>query len=154
MGKCTAPCVQLIDAKAYKADIEQVIEVLEGKTVKLVKELRRGMEAASEHEEFELAAGYRDQIRNLELVTETQGAIQAGSSRDRDVVGIARRTDGGLTAHGTILRIRGGRMVAVQHYHLQNTDPSLGGLDAALRIHRAVLRFNRAGLGAQIWRRI
>jgi excinuclease ABC subunit C len=122
MGKCTGPCVQLIDAQAYQADIEQVVAVLEGKTDELVAQLRRGMEDASEHEEYELAAGYRDQIRNLELVTQTQGVVEAGSSRDRDVVGFAR---GEVEAHGTLLRIRGGRMVAVQHYRLQNTDPSL-----------------------------
>src|SRR5690606_11373261 len=28
-------------------------------------------------------------------------------------------------AHGALLQIRGGRMIAVRHYHLQNTDPSL-----------------------------
>jgi excinuclease ABC subunit C len=122
MGKCTGPCVQLIDAQAYRADIQKVVDVLEGKTEELVGQLRRGMEDAAEHEEYELAAEYRDQIKNLELVTQTQGAVEAGSQRDRDVVGIARQD---IESHGTILRIRGGRMVAVQHYHLQNTDPSL-----------------------------
>jgi excinuclease ABC subunit C len=128
MGKCTGPCVQLIDAKAYRADIEQVIGVLEGKTDKLVSELKRGMEDAAEREEYETAAELRDQIKNLELVTQTQGAIEAGSARDRDVIGVARAEGGAQGsdgAHGTVLRIRGGRMVSVQHYHLQNTDASL-----------------------------
>ncbi len=122
MGKCTGPCVALIEQGHYQRDIQSVVEVLEGKTDSLVKSLRRGMEDASEREEFERAAEYRDQIRNLELVTQTQGVVEAGSQRDRDVVGIARE---GGEAHGTVLRIRGGRMVSVQHYHLQNTDPSL-----------------------------
>ena len=110
--------------RAYKETVGQVVGVLEGKTDKIVGELRRGMEDAAEREEFEAAALYRDQIRNLELVTQTQGAVQAGSTRDRDVVGIARPESGGAEAHGTLLKIRGGRMVAVQHYHLQNADPS------------------------------
>ncbi|MGZ3707910.1 MAG: excinuclease ABC subunit UvrC [Bdellovibrionota bacterium] len=123
MGKCTGPCVQLIDAPRYGDAISEVVAVLEGKAERLVSSLRKGMEDAAEREEFEEAAIYRDQIRNLELVTQTQSVIEPGSHRDRDIVGLARI---GTDAHGTVLRIRSGRMVAVQHYHLQNTDPSLG----------------------------
>jgi excinuclease ABC subunit C len=122
IGKCSAPCVGLVTPAEYREKIDQVVAVLEGKTERLVADLRRGMEDASEREEFELAAEYRDQMRNLELITQTQGAVEAGSVRDRDVVGIARAdTD----AHGTLLRVRAGKLVSVQHYHLQNTDPSL-----------------------------
>jgi excinuclease ABC subunit C len=59
-------------------------------------------------------------------VTQTQGAVEAGSERDRDVVGLARKD---AEAHGTLLRIRGGRMVAVQHYRLQNTDSAVSDAD-------------------------
>lgn len=122
MGKCSGPCVKKVDRSQYREQIDQVVSILEGKTEKIIGELRKGMEDAAEHEDFELAAQYRDQIRDLELVTQTQGAVEAESARDRDVVGIARRES---EAHGTLLRIRGGRIVAVQHYHLQNTDSAL-----------------------------
>jgi excinuclease ABC subunit C len=122
IGKCSGGCVGLRDASRYKEDIQEVIRVLEGQTAQIIADLTRGMEDAAEREEFELAAEYRDQIRNLELVTETQVASEAGSKRDRDVVGIARHES---DAHGTILRIRHGKMVAVRHFHLQNTDPVL-----------------------------
>ena len=122
MGKCTGPCVGIIDQKAYHERIEQVSQILEGKSTVLTDQLRRGMEDAAAREEFEDAAEYRDQIKNLELVTATQVADEAGSLRNRDVVGIARKD---ATSHGTLLQIRGGRMVAVRHFHLQNTDPSL-----------------------------
>ena len=122
IGKCSAPCVALVDQTFYKDSINQVVAVLEGKTDKLVRGLRKGMEDAASREEFEEAADYRDQIRNLELVTATQGATEAGSQRDRDVVGIARKE---INAHATLLQIRGGKMTAVKHYHLQNVDASL-----------------------------
>jgi len=121
MGKCTGPCVGYVTSKEYHEAIGQVVGILEGKADRLIESLRKGMEDAAEQEEFERAAEYRDQIRNLEIVTQTQGAIEAGSQRDRDVVGLARE---GVDAHGTIVRIRQGRLIAVQHYHLQNTDPS------------------------------
>jgi excinuclease ABC subunit C len=122
IGKCSAPCVENEDRAKYGDSISQVIQVLEGKTDRLVTELKRGMEDASEREEYEVAAELRDQIRNLELITETQGAVEAGSRRDRDVIGLARKE---TEAHGTILRVRGGKLVSVLHYHLQNTDSSL-----------------------------
>jgi excinuclease ABC subunit C len=122
IGKCSGPCVGLVEQKQYRECIDEVIAVLEGKTEKVIAQLQRGMEDAAEREEFELAADYRDQVRNLELVTETQVAAEAGSQRNLDIIGIARN---GTDAHGTLLRVRGGKMVGVQHYHLQNTDPAL-----------------------------
>jgi excinuclease ABC subunit C len=122
MGKCTGSCVGKIDAQGYRSAIEEVVQVLEGKSQRLIESLKRGMTEAAENEEYELAAEYRDQVQNLELVTATQVVDEAGSDRDRDVVGLARE-DG--DAHGVILIVRGGRMLAVRHYHLQNTDPTL-----------------------------
>ncbi len=121
MGKCTAPCVAKISKDAYAASIGEAIRVLEGKGDHLLNQLKSAMEEAAEQDEFEIAAEYRDQLRNLELVTSTQVADEAGSDRDRDVVALARHE---LNAHGVLLQIRGGRMIAVRHYHLQNTDPS------------------------------
>ncbi|MDR3607224.1 MAG: excinuclease ABC subunit UvrC [Oligoflexia bacterium] len=122
IGKCSGGCVGLVNPDEYREHINEVIAVLEGKTSRIIGELMRGMEDAASREEFELAAEYRDQIGNLELVTQTQVAAEAGSQRDRDVVGIARRDS---DAHGTILRIRNGRMIAVLHFHVQNSDTAL-----------------------------
>ncbi|MBC7692435.1 MAG: excinuclease ABC subunit C [Methylotenera sp.] len=121
MGKCTAPCVGKISQDQYKELIAQSVAVLEGKLSRITDELRKGMEDSAEREEYEEAASYRDQLQNLELITATQVADEAGSDRNRDVVGIARKD---ANAHGALLQIRGGRMIAVRHFHLQNTDPS------------------------------
>jgi excinuclease ABC subunit C len=132
IGKCSGPCVGLATREQYKESIHDIIGVLEGKTDKLIEDLKRGMEDAAEREEFEEAAGYRDQIQNLELITQTQAVIESQDQKDRDVIGIARAegadAEGGSEykdAHGTLLRVRRGKLIAVQHYHLQNTDSSL-----------------------------
>ncbi len=122
IGRCTAPCVGLISAEDYRASLGEVTRVLEGKGDKLMKNLRKQMEAAAEKEDFEHAAQLRDQLRNLEIVTETQGVVEAGSQRDRDVLGLASEA---TDAHATILRIRGGRLLSVQHFVLNNVDPSV-----------------------------
>lgn len=122
MGRCTAPCVKKISEKDYRESIQQCVDILEGKTDKLLQILKKGMEDASEHLEYEQAASYRDQIQHLELITETQGVHLAGKDWDRDVVGVARE---GSLAQGALLQIRDGKMVAVKHYHLQNADADL-----------------------------
>lgn len=122
MGKCTAPCVAKITQPGYAETVMEAVHVLEGKGDRFVNELREGMQAAAQLEEYELAAELRDQIQNLELVTSTQVADEAGSDRDRDVIAIARHDS---NAHGVLLQIRGGRMIAVRHYNLQNTDVTL-----------------------------
>jgi len=129
MGKCSGPCVRDIEEKGsendpenYQASIQEVIDVLEGRGARLIDSLRAKMEEASEKEAYEEAAFIRDQIQNLEVVTQTQGAVEAGSQRNRDVLGLSRQ---GALAHGTVLKIRAGRLISVQHFHLQNTDEGL-----------------------------
>ncbi len=126
MGKCSGGCVGKIDEKKYHESIDEVVGILEGKADRLVASLKKEMNEAAKEEEYEVAADYRDQIRNLELVTQTQGAVEAGSDRDRDVIGIARKD---AEAHAAILRIRGGKIVGVKHMILQNTDSSLSDSD-------------------------
>jgi excinuclease ABC subunit C len=121
MGKCSGPCCGKISQEGYKESMQEVVKILEGKGTKFIKTLRKGMEDAAANEEYEEAAQYRDQIRNLELITETQGAVDAGSERNLDVAGIAR-IDG--DAHGVIIRIRQGKMIGIEHFHVQNADPT------------------------------
>jgi len=123
MEKCSAPCVGKISHADYQESIRQASLVLQGKSEKIIEQLERGMLDASENEDYEHAADYRDQIQNLKIVTELQ-AVQEASAQDRnrDVVAIARKD---AEAHGAVLVIRGGKLSAVKHYSLQNTDPSL-----------------------------
>lgn len=122
MGKCSAPCVGVISEEDYRTQLREVVAILDGKSNKLSRELRKAMEGAAAEEKFEKAAYYRDQIRNLELVTQTQSVSDAGAARNRDVLGLARLdTD----AHVSILRIRGGHLISVQHFVLNNTDSTL-----------------------------
>lgn len=122
IGRCSAPCTQVIGESEYREKIQEAIEVLEGRSDKLIESLKRGMEEAASHEEYEIAAYYRDQMRNLQVVTETQTAIEAGIERDRDVVGIARED---AQAHAALLQIRRGKLLGVRHFHLHNTDADM-----------------------------
>src|SRR5690606_22277531 len=102
IGKCSAPCVGLIDRETYGFRIGEAIEVLEGKGDELESGLRRQMVEASEREEYELAAAFRDRIQSLQLITQTQSVEAMTGSRDRDVVAVARQDD---RAHAVILEV-------------------------------------------------
>lgn len=121
MGKCSAPCVALISPGDYRAQIQEAISVLEGKGDALLEELERGMKQAAEKQEFEQAAYYRDQLMSLRAVIENQRLVDAGSDRNRDVAALERQ---GTEASVALLLVRGGKVLNVRHYALQNSDPS------------------------------
>ncbi|MGK5088622.1 excinuclease ABC subunit UvrC [Bdellovibrionota bacterium FG-2] len=128
MGQCSGSCVGEVSQEDYRRVIERVVAILEGRETAWLDGLRAQMEQASQIEDYEQAAEIRDQLRCLEAVTQTQGVLEAGSERDRDVLGLARAEGaegGGEQAHATVLRIRGGKLISAEHFHLQNTDPGL-----------------------------
>jgi len=70
--RCTAPCVGLIDHEAYMRDVRHAVLFLEGKSTEIADELILQMDAASDKHNYEQAAIYRDQIRNLKKMQERQ----------------------------------------------------------------------------------
>lgn len=126
IGRCSAPCVGLISEADYKATVREAADVLEGKGDRLQQSLERAMLEASEREEYQEAAIFRDQLRNIQLVTETQSVVEAGQERNRDVVGLFRDGD---HANASVLQIRGGKLLAVRHLTLQNADPAVPDLE-------------------------
>ena len=70
----------------YAEDVEQAVEFLEGKDSTLLDRLTRQMEQASEALEFERAALFRDRIRALNRVLQTQ--YVDGERGDADVLAI------------------------------------------------------------------
>ena len=90
IGRCTAPCVGLIDETAYGEDVRHAVMFLEGKSEEMIDELVRRMESASHALEFELAARYRDQIANLrrvqarQYVSGARGNVDAVAARARE----------------------------------------------------------------------
>lgn len=69
---CSAPCVKLVSQEAYQRDVKHAMLFLEGRTGIVIDEMVRRMEAASSHQDFELAAHYRDQIASLRVTSERQ----------------------------------------------------------------------------------
>ncbi len=84
LGRCSAPCVDLISEAEYESDVKEVILFLRGKTQELTEALKNKMLEASSLQRYELAGRYRDQIKAVEKVFETQKA-QTPSQGEHDV---------------------------------------------------------------------
>jgi excinuclease ABC subunit C len=88
IGRCSAPCVGLIDRQSYARDVAGAIGVLEGRNLEVIAELQRRMEAAATALQFEDAARLRDQLRELQEIRAQQIAHEQRPT-DTDVVVIA-----------------------------------------------------------------
>ncbi|WP_426702982.1 excinuclease ABC subunit UvrC [Rhodanobacter sp. Col0626] len=92
IGRCTAPCVQLISVEDYRTDVRHAEMFLEGRSNAVIDELAEAMEQASKALQFERAARLRDQVAALRQL-QAQHHVH-GASADMDV--IACRIEAGM----------------------------------------------------------
>ena len=84
--RCSAPCVGRISEAEYGASVEHARAFLAGGSQKIQRHFARLMQAASDTEEYEKAAGYRDRIRALTRIQAHQDINLKGVG-DADVIG-------------------------------------------------------------------
>lgn len=106
IGRCRAPCVDLVSEEAYQKDVRHATMVLEGRNSAVVDELVANMERASASHQYEEAAFYRDQIGALRQIQERQYVSASGG--DADAVAVAWEEG---VACVTTLWVRGGSVL-------------------------------------------
>ena len=121
--RCRAPCVGYQTEAEYRGMIEDVVLFLEGKTVDVRTRLRERMQQASQQQAFERAAQLRDALKWLDQLEQPQ-AIELVGGGDADAVGIARDGD---DACGVVLRVRDGKLIARDHWFLENVEHETEG---------------------------
>ncbi|MBQ9076098.1 MAG: excinuclease ABC subunit UvrC [Mogibacterium sp.] len=82
IGKCAGICIGEADEAEYAGMITEITDVLSGHDAGMIAGLEKRMMEASENLEYEEAAKYRDYIKSLRTLGETQ---RASMVRDRDV---------------------------------------------------------------------
>jgi len=112
IGRCSAPCVEIVSEEDYARQVQSTRLFLQGKSQQLMKQLADDMEQAAAAQAYEEAAGYRDQIGQLQHVQASQGI--EGVRGDLDILAAA-------TAHGRacvqVLFVRGARVLGSKtHY--------------------------------------
>ncbi len=112
IGRCLAPCAGLITKEKYGEMIDEVILFLEGRIERLIPDLTRKMQEASEELEFEKAARFRNQIRGLQALAEKQ-KIVTERQEDQDYLGYARQ---GELACVQVFFVRSGKLIGRDHF--------------------------------------
>jgi excinuclease ABC subunit C len=127
--RCLGPCVQgLTTPEIYQEAVRDVKLLLEGRPTDLSRSLRGRMEQASEAEEYERAAQYRNLISTVEQLQEKQ-RIAAVEGDDADVFGY--HYENGLLAVN-LFHMRGGRVLDRREFFWDKL-PEFAPLDTSRR---------------------
>lgn len=104
--RCDAPCVGFISLGDYGKMVEEVRFFLEGKGKKLRKIAEAKMRRASEEQQYEEAARYRDLIADMDTTLEKQKVV-SHATLNQDVLGLHRE---GERVQISILKVREGAL--------------------------------------------
>ena len=121
IGRCSAPCVGLVQARDYADTVRQASMFLDGRSDDLTAELTTSMEQASERLDFEDAARLRDLVASIRKLQSRQ--YVDGSAADLDVLAVAMK---GAQACVLLLMFRDGRNLGTRSFF-----PKTNGEDSA-----------------------
>ena len=110
--RCLAPCMGYVSKEEYRKQIDEIIDLLDGKTDKILHELQNQMEIASKNLEFEKAAELRDRKQAIERVSEKQ-KVSNITENNIDVIGLYKSE---LDVCIEIFFVRGSKMIGREHY--------------------------------------
>ena len=116
--RCTAPCTALVTKELYAQDVKSAELFLSGREDDVIRLLNDKMNAASESQQYEEAALFRDQVRTLSTVRSRQ-YVASSVGVDADVVGAA--FDNGIACVNLVM-VRGGRHVGDRSFFPQNAQ--------------------------------
>jgi excinuclease ABC subunit C len=114
--RCQAPCVGYIDRDEYRRNIEAIMDFLSGRYREIERDLQREMSEASEGQEFERAAVYRDRLAAVRSLMQRQRVAGDGIGT-ADLIGVA--VDG-ADAHAQVFQVRDGVLAERQGFYLDN----------------------------------
>ena len=118
IGKCTAPCANLINEEDYDKTIKEAIMVLEGNVDELIAKLKQDMFQHAEKLEFEAAKDLRDKIDLLKYITVEQ-SIYIPESDDIDIIGAYGENGNYIIV---VLSVKGGKLIDRKTFNMQAAD--------------------------------
>jgi excinuclease ABC subunit C len=118
LRRCSAPCVGLIDAASYAADVRNAKLFMDGREDDVMAALAARMQAAAESLDYERAAVYRDQIGSLAKV---QGRQYADTSKALDADAIACAVEQEIACVNLVM-IRNGRYLGDKSFFPQHAE--------------------------------
>ena len=114
--RCQAPCVGYIDREEYRRNIEAIVDFLSGRYRDVERDLERKMTEASDAEEFERAATYRDRLEAVRSLMQRR-SVAGESLETADLIAVAVE---GTGANAQVFQVRDGVLAERQGFYLAN----------------------------------
>ena len=117
--RCTAPCVNLISAEDYQADIRNAGLLLQGRHQEVEQTLHAAMQKAAKEMHYEQAAILRNQLRALHTVQQKQFVESTGGATDADIIALVQH-DGLVCVN--LSMVRGGRHLGDKSFFPEHAE--------------------------------
>ena len=114
--QCDAPCQGYITESAYRAQVEELLDFLNGNHKKILTQLEEKMYEASEKMEFEDAAQYRDLIQSVKKIGERQ-KITDHPGEDKDIIAAAMEDADAVVQ---VFFVRDGKLIGRDHFYMKS----------------------------------
>ena len=118
IGRCKAPCIRNSDQAEYEEIISSVEKFLSGKTSPIVKEIKNEMVKASNAQNYERAAVYRDRIKAIERILEKQ-KVSGLRYETFDLISCVKIDNEAMII---VFNIRKGNMIAHEKFRIERTE--------------------------------
>lgn len=106
LGTCLGVCTGQVSSEEYRVQIEKLQDFLNGNNRFPVQELRRKLDSAIEHLDFEKAARYKEYYLGLHHFLSKQNLVQS-SQKNRNILAIEFMN----TIHAKLFLIKGNRLL-------------------------------------------
>jgi excinuclease ABC subunit C len=118
IDKCSAPCVGKISESDYLVLVNDLIRFLSGQSTAFAKVVQARMKEASDNQDYESAAKWRDRAQALERVLE-QNAVVFEDNTDADLIAMDfQELDIGVQ----IFHVRNGRITGQRFMALERSE--------------------------------
>jgi excinuclease ABC subunit C len=123
--RCQAPCVGYIDREEYRRNIDRIIGFLSGRYKEIADDLEEKMQEASDAQDFERAALFRDRLNAVRGMMERQ-QVAGGSLGSADLIAVAVE---GSDANAQVFQVRDGVLAERQGFYLAGEDGDADEVD-------------------------